>query len=453
MKKTKILLCHSERSEESQTAGLRYFTPFRMTKRRTAFGIVLLAALCTAAVQPGVLPQRNVKRIDSLVDAGLKAGYYPGATVAVGNSRTTLFDACYGWQDHSRSVQVTPDDVYDLASVTKVVATTLAVMRLYDQSLFKLDATLGAVLPEFASTDIGGITMRALLTHTSGLGNISVYSALFRNPAGGALISTRQSEAYPLQVDRAAYLCCNPYADTVFVSAVEVDGYRRAGERCYVNPAVDTIIISKIQANYNSKKAGQYLYSDLNFHLLKLVVEKLACKPFDEFVGGIYAEMQLANTGFRPLQWKTPERIIPTEDDRLMQRGVLRGYTHDEIAAVSDNVGGNAGLFSNAADLSLFCRMILRGGELDGRRILSASTVRLFTTGGTRSLGFARLTSSPAFAGGFGHTGYTGTMIWIDPARDLYMVFLCNRVNPTRTNMGLVTSGLRTKVWEAIVAK
>jgi CubicO group peptidase (beta-lactamase class C family) len=389
------------------------------------------------------------KKLDSLVMSGLKGGYYPGASFATGNRNGISYEKCYGWHDYDRTAAVTEQDVYDLASVTKAVATTLAVMRLHDEQKLSLRDRTGDILPQFDTTTVGGITLRELLMHTSGLGNIFMYRMLHRNPTGGELISRKPSEEFPLLVDRSVYLCIDPQPDTLHLSRTPRAGYRRAGEHCYVNPAVDTVIFNGIVNNFDSLRRGKYLYSDLNFHLLMLICERVSGQPLNEFVAGIYSQMDMENTGYRPLEWKPEGNIIPTENDVLMARGPLRGYTHDEIAAVSGNVGGNAGLFSCAADLSRFCRMLLGGGQLDGRMIISPATIRLFTSG-PRPLGFQYLTSSPMFSGGFGHTGYTGTMIWIDARRNRFMVFLSNRVHPTRTNQLLNTTSLRTKIWEAI---
>ncbi len=395
-------------------------------------------------------PPQALAKADSLMRAGLAAGYYPGASLAVGDSRGVQFEACYGWQDSEHLAKVTPENVYDIASCTKIVATTLAVMKLYDEDRIDLEATVGNLLPQFASTAIARITVRELLMHTSGIGNIMLYSILFRNPDGMPVTSNTCNAAYPTPVDLHTYLSGTACADTSLVVFAPREGYRRAGECCYVNPAVDTLIENRIVAAYKPSGRGKYLYSDLNFHLLKLVVERRAGMSLPDFVTPLYARMGMDHTGYRPLEWTPSGNIIPTEDDRLMQRGLLRGYTHDEIGAVSDNAGGNAGVFSNAADLARFCRMMLGEGCLDGVRILSQRTVRLFTTATPRALGFDRRTGDTPLAGGYGHTGYTGTIMWIDPSKDLFMVFLSNRVNPSRTNRGLVDSSLRTRVWDAV---
>ncbi len=419
-----------------------------MIPRAVIAFIALLA--CNGSSAAG-LPTAQTARIDSIMQAGLKGRYYPGASVAIGDRDGILYEACYGWHDYSHSLPVTPHDVYDLASVTKVAATTLAVMRLCDMGKLTPEMTLGAILPEYRQTVLSDLTLRELLSHTSGLGNFSSWSLLFSNGDGGSMVSPQRSEQYPFEVDKGLYRCLTYRPDTALVCFSPREGWRRAGKRCYINPQVDLLLREKIIASYTPSMRGGRIYSDLNFHLLMLVVEQVAGQRLDQFLMPLYRQMRMSSTGFCPLAWMTPESIIPTENDLLMVRGQLCGYVHDDLAAVCGNVGGNAGLFSTVGDMAIFCRMILCGGEIDGQRVVSEATIELFTS--KKLLGFAPLTSSPAYEGGYGHTGYTGTMIWIDPVRGLYMVFLSNRVHPTRTNTGLQTSSLRTRLWEAIVAE
>lgn len=221
---------------------------------------------------------------------------------------------------------------------------------------------------------------------------------------------------------------------------------------------MDSLVIARIIKSYKAEQRGKYLYTDSNFYILRQIVEVIARQRLDEFTAGLFAEMGMADTGYNPLRWKSPLMIVPTEDDYLMDRGRLVGYVHDDLAAVRDGVEGNAGLFSTAEDLSRFCEMMLNEGRFRGDRIISERTVGLFTSsplqprGIFRGLGFDKRGSSSSLHGGFGHTGYTGTMIWMDPQKDIFMVFLSNRVHPTRLNDGLVTSQLRNKIWSALKA-
>lgn len=389
------------------------------------------------------------------MNVGLKAGYFPGVSIAVGNKNGILYENCYGYRDNAKTEKVTPDDLYDLASVTKVVATTFAVMDLYDNGNIDLNKFVGDYISDYEDTPIAKITITQLLTHTSGLPYFPVYLLLFSNGDGGNLISTREDkEKYPHAVDRACYLCANPVGNPDYVSTSYVAGYRRAGEHTYINPEVDKLIVERIKKSYNASTRGKYNYSDTNFYILRQIVESITSIEFDAYTKELFKKLGMMNTGFKPLEWKSPELVIPTEYDRLMSRGQIRGYVHDDLAAAGGGVEGNAGLFSNASDLSRFCEMLLNDGEFRGRRILSARTVRLFTDsplrpkGVHRGLGFDKRGSTSSLYDGYGHTGYTGTMIWMDDKREIFMVFLSNRVHTTRLNMGLINSNLRAKLWD-----
>ena len=418
--------------------------------------LIVFCSLALLSAHGRQLPEKLERYVDSIMHAGVEKGYYPGASVAIGDRNGILFEKCYGYQDFEKKLPVSSKDVYDLASCTKIVATTLAVMHLYDKGQIDINKRVGDYLDDFRGTVVNGIMLSQLLTHTSGLGNIQLYKILYRNCSDAPLISYRQNEDYPYHVDKSVYLCRKMVADTLFLSDSPREGFRTVCNRLYVNPAIDTLLTGEIVRSYRPNKRGRYLYSDLNFHILKMIVERVTGERLDHYVRPMFDRMEMENTGFKPLEWKDSLHVIPTEYDLLMKRGPLRGYTHDELAAVSDNVGGNAGLFSCASDLSHFCEMMLNRGVYRGTRILSTETVNLFTStllrpkGIYRTLGFDRRAPSSPLYDGFGHTGYTGTMIWMDPRKNLFMVFLSNRVHPSRTNCGLTTSGLRTKLWEKL---
>lgn len=425
-----------------------------MTRYFSALCLLVLLPLFGGARE---LPGSTVRSIDSLMATGLKAGHFPGAAIAVGDKNGILYEQCYGYRDNTKTGAVTPDDIFDLASVTKVVATTFAVMTLYDEQKIDLNRFVGDYIPDYDDTPIAKITISQLLTHTSGLPYFPAYSILFSNADGGGFISTKQDgEKFPYPVDRASYRCANALADPDYVSDTYVEGYRRAGENMYVNPAVDALINARIKKSYNASLRGKYHYSDTNFYILRQIVESITSLRFDVYTKTLFSKLGMYNTGFRPLDWKVPELIIPTEYDYLMCRGQIRGYTHDDLAAVGDNIEGNAGLFSNASDIARFCEMLLNDGEFRGRRVISARTVRLFTDsplrpkGIHRGLGFDKRGATSSLHDGYGHTGYTGTMIWMDDKHGIFMVFLSNRVHPTRLNMGLSNSNLRGKLWDIL---
>lgn len=419
------------------------------------------ACLCFCAVvaKGGGLNRETIRRIDSTVNAGIVHKYFPGAQVAVGNRDGVLFTGYYGYHDYQRQRGVSANDLYDIASCTKIVSTTFAIMVLYDQGRVALGRHVGEYLEEYRGTGAGAVTVSQLLTHTSGFRQLGVWSYILANPAGGNLMSLKRSEEYPLQVDKSSYMCRTVGLCSDYASAIPCDGWRRAGDSLFVNPMIDTLITGEIIRDYNPKLRGTYRYCDTNFYILKLIVERVSGTTLELFSRDLFARLDMERTGYYPLDRYPPEEIVPTENDMFLRRNLLCGYVHDDLAALNGGGGGNAGVFSSAGDLAKFCMMMLGGGKYQGEQIIKGSTVELFTREPAyarnihRALGFDRRPQSSPFSGGYGHTGYTGCIIWIDPGRDLFMVFLSNRVYPTRLNSGLQASGLRTKLWEIITGR
>lgn len=327
---------------------------------------------------------RRLATIDRVVERGIRAGGYPGAAVVVGRRGAAVVEKGFGrlgWTEESAPV-VAQRSIYDLASLTKVVGTTTALMILYDQGKIRLDDPVSRYLPEFAGGGKESVTLRLLLEHRSGL------------PAGRDLwrIAHSPEEA------RAAVLA------TPLVAA-----------------------------------PGQtYEYSDLGADLLGFVVEAASGERLDAFLERrVFAPLGMADTHFRP-DPSLRGRIAPTE--LTPPRGYpLRGEVHDENAFALGGVAGHAGIFSTASDLAVFAQMMLNGGSYGGTRLVADSTVRLFTrrAAGTRALGWDTCAGSYGCgrylsANAFGHTGFTGTSLWIDPDRDMFVILLTNRVYAAR---------------------
>jgi CubicO group peptidase (beta-lactamase class C family) len=326
----------------------------------------------------------RLETIDRIVRRGITAGGYPGASVVVGRRGYSVFEKGYGrlgWT--TGSLPVVPDEsIYDLASLTKVVGTATAAMILYDEGRLELDAPVAKYLPAFSGGTRDLVTVRHLLTHTSGL------------PAGRDLrrLATNPWEARQLVLSTP--LTCRP------------------GD-CQV-------------------------YSDLGADVLGFTIEAITGQGLDAFLEErVFAPLGMNDTHFRP-DAATRDRIAPTEVSP--PRGyALRGEVHDESAWALGGVAGHAGLFSTAADLSLFAQMMLNHGTFNGVRIVSDSAVARFTTrtSGTRALGWDTSDgdgSAGVYMGehAYGHTGFTGTSLWIDPDRDLFVILLTNRVHAAR---------------------
>src|SRR5881227_1316497 len=322
--------------------------------------------------------------IERVVERGIKAGGYPGASVVVGRKGAAVFERGFGklsWSETSTPVDA-QRTIYDVASLTKVVGTTTAIMILYDEKKIGLDDPVVNYIPTFGGGDKDRVTIRQLLTHTSGL------------PAGRDIWRIAQT----------------PLEARALVLSTPLEG----------------------------RPGAQYIYSDLGADVLGLLVEVVSGEPLDKFLSRrVFEPLGMNETMFRPAD-SLRNRIAPTEV--TPPRGYpLRGEVHDENAYALGGVAGHAGLFSTAADLSVFAQMMLNGGSYNGTRIVADSTVKLFTrrAAGTRALGWDTCGghgSCGTYLGpnAYGHTGFTGTSLWIDPDREMFVVLLTNRVHAAR---------------------
>ena len=324
-------------------------------------------------------------RLDSIVRVAIAEGAAPGAAIAVGRHGRVVYLKGYGTLDYTAgSPAVDPTTLYDLASLTKVIATTTAAMILEEAGKLDLNRTVASYVPELDAPDKQAITVRMLLTHSGGL---EAYAPLYRLARGRAeylaQINTRPL-AYP--------------------------------------PGTQTV------------------YSDWDMVLLQAVIERITGMSLDNFADGhVFKPLGMSDTRFRPdtNDKALRRRIAPTTTDSL-RGGPLQGIVHDANAWAMGGVSGHAGLFSTARDLAVFAQMLLDGGTLNGVRIASPQQVARWTSrqglGVSRALGWD--TPAPASSAGryfsprsYGHTGFTGTSIWIDPERGLFVVLLMNRVN------------------------
>lgn len=325
--------------------------------------------------------------LDSLVSSALAEGAAPGATLAVGRFGRLVHLKGYGRLDTAvASAPVDANTIFDMASLTKVIATTTLAMILEEQGLLDLDRTIASYVPGFNAPDKAPITMRMAMTHRGGL---EAFAPLF--------MTFRGREQYLEQINQRP------------LKAV---------------PGTTTI------------------YSDWEMILTQLVLEAITGAPLDRLADEkIFRPLGMTNTRFNP-DSTLKARIAPTEIDTI-RGGLVWGRVHDENADAMGGVAGHAGLFSTAGDVAIFAQMLLNGGQYNGVRIVSPATVARWTApqvrGSSRALGWdtpSAVSSAGHFFSprSFGHTGFTGTSIWIDPTRDLFVILLTNRVNPTREN-------------------
>ena len=370
---------------------------------------LLLAAQGVGAQSPHVSRDRKSlgrTLTDSLrvvLTAAVADRAFPGAYAVVGDSRGVLARVGVGRLDWSKSAKPDDSSVWDLASLTKVVATTTALAQLVESGRVDLDASVQRYVPEWSGGGREAVTIRHLLTHTSGLPAFKPYDTLTQNP--------------------------DSLASLLFSTPLE----RRPGERM--------------------------IYSDIGAFMMGEVIRRVSGETLDGyFERHIARPLRLKDTRFRPpAKWK--KRIAPTEIDTL-RGGLVHGAVHDERAYYLGGIAAHAGLFGSARDLARFATMMLRGGALDGARILKPQTIAQFTAYAdsafsNRGLGWQKPAGNSAWAGqfmssrAFGHTGFTGTSIVIDPELDLYIILLSNRVNPTRNNPRI--TDVRRRVADLVV--
>ena len=349
--------------------------------------LVLIAFLPIKAAALPPLDPAKLRKIDDAVNTAIDEHRLPGAVVWVEHESDHYWKA-YGNRSLAPTDELmTRDTIFDMASVTKVAATTPAVMICYDRGLINLDATVHSYIPEFTGGGKDRITVRQLLTHTSGLpGDVSMTPKWQGTEAAIRLAAAEKLKAAP---------------------------------------------------------GTEFRYSDINFFLLGEIVARVTHEPLNVFCAkAIYKPLKMVDTGFLPDKAKIP-RIAPTQwTDGVM----LRGMVHDPTARAMGGVAGHAGLFSTAPDMARYARMMLNLGELDGVRIIKADTVKLFTSvqsppdiddrrglGWDIDSGYSRLRGSRFPRGGYGHTGWTGIALWIDPFSKTFYVLLSNRVHPNGT--------------------
>ena len=342
--------------------------------------------------------------IDRVLESAIADQAFPGGVVAVGSRGTLAHLSAVGRMTYDTdAAAVAEDTIYDLASLTKVIATTTMAMILVDEGRLRLDSLVQEYLPRFVGANKDKVTVRHLLTHTAG---VDWWAPLYEEIRGA-----------PAYLDRIQ--------------------------------AMDLV----------SEPGSTYLYSDLGLILLGEVLERVAGQPLQEFVEArVFEPLSMVDTGFRPVE-AVRSRVAPTENDPWRGR-LLHGEVHDENAFALGGVAPHAGLFGTASDLARFAQMMLNGGVLEHRRIVSRATIELFTekaglAGSTRALGWDTKSPEKSSAGvlfsprSYGHTGFTGTSMWIDPDRALFVILLTNRVHPTRDNKQIRT--IRPRVADAAV--
>ncbi len=412
------------------------------------------------------IDSKSLAGVDSIALDAIAKQVTPGMQILVAKDGVVFYNKSFGSFTYSNETPVDNRSIYDIASVTKVTATLPSIMRLFDRDSIDLQKSLDSYITFPNGCNKKKLVIKDLLLHQSGLVPwIPFYfytlSTLFPEKP---VISHTSSPEYPYPFNGSAFISKFSIPDPRYYSTkYSFDFPLTVAANIFAKEGMKDSIYSRMNAS-EIKDAGKFKYSDLNFLYLQRVVENITRRGLDEYAdNNFYRHLGMSSTSFLPLRKFEITRIAPTEDDLIFRKQIIQGYVHDQAAAMMGGIAGHAGVFSTANDLAKLMQMYLQKGLYGGERYFSSNTVDLFTTtpngnsGNRRALGFDKPEPqvgkpSPACvsasASSFGHSGFTGTMVWADPENGIVFVFLSNRVYPDATNNRLVEMNIRTNIQE-----
>lgn len=370
----------------------------------------------------------KLDKIDDIVNEAIIQRATPSAVVMVVKDGNVIFNKAYGSHTYDGDIPTQTTDIYDLASVTKIGATTMAAMKLYDENKLDVDAPIGTYLPGLQNTNKRDIPVKDVMLHQAGFVNLDFFSSLKSTDR-----STDSSFFFPMKVVDNYYVRRDFYRDVMWPKMLRSPLPTR----------------------------GKYVYSDISMFMMKEIIEHQSQETLDKFVlNTFYKPLGMRTAGYNPRRRFDKDQIVPTERDTYFRKTLLQGYVHDPGASLVDGIAGHAGLFASANDLAILNQMLLNGGSYGGVQYLKPETVQTFTKSGSqvsrRGYGFDRSNGSSypsSFASPetYGHTGYTGTCVWVDPKEKLVYIFLSNRVYPSAGNK-LNSLRIRPRIQDAIYA-
>jgi len=377
--------------------------------------------------------------IDSIVEDAIKKKALPGCAIMALKDGKIAFEKNYGHYDYANDIPVTGSSVYDLASLTKILCTTVCLMKLTEEGKINIDDSLSSYLPEANGTNKSNVTLRQLLLHEGGmLPFIPFYKETLDSMGMADSIYYCKTRVHPYDV---------MVVPDLFLHRQWLDTFYNR------------------MLNSARTEAGKYVYSDIDFILLGKVIERVTGEKLNDYAERyFYIPMGLGLMRFLPLEHIRYDLMVPTVDEKGFRNQILRGFVHDPGAALMGGVSGHAGLFGNAEDVATMMQMLLNGGEYNGISFLKKSTIDYFTsnqsTNSRRGLGFdkteknnsSRIEPYPCKSSSpltFGHTGFTGTCAWADPEKKMVFVFLSNRTYPEE-NIIFKSLNLRSKLQDAV---
>jgi beta-glucosidase-like glycosyl hydrolase/CubicO group peptidase (beta-lactamase class C family) len=375
----------------------------------------------------GVVNPDALDKLNLFIQRSIADRAFPGCRIIAAKDGNIFYDESFGYLDYDKKKKVDKNTMYDIASMTKILSTNLAVMRLYETGKLDLNKTVGQYLDWTRGTDKANLRIKDMLLHQAGLKSwIPFYKETLES---NSLYKETKGSEHTVEVARNMYL-----------------------QKDYPAKIWETILASPLE------NKGKYVYSDLDFYFLAAIAEKITGKKIDQYCDEqFYKPMGLTSITYRPLTKFSIDNIAPTEDDKLFRQQVIRGYVHDQGAALLGGVAGHAGLFSNAGDVAAIFQMLLNNGTYEGTRYFKESTVKLFTSYNSsisrRGYGFDKSqnnkddggpTGNRASGYTFGHQGFTGTCGWADPGNGVVFIFLSNRVYPSADNGAINKLSVRT---------
>lgn len=383
-----------------------------------------------AAESSGLDIAKMTQKIDAIAAEAIRGQAAPGMVVMAIKDGQVIFDKSYGHHTYAGSQKTKVTDIFDLASVSKIAGTTPVIMHLQEQGVVNLDSTIGHYLWQAKKSNKATTTVRTVLLHEAGF---TPYIPFYRNLKSGD-VQTFASETHQVQLADHAYLRNNFYRDVMWPEMI--------------NSAV--------------KPIGNYVYSDISMYVMKEIAEHETSTAMDQYVQDfLYKPIGMKTAGYNSRNRFAKELIIPTEQDTSFRKVLLEGFVHDQGAAMAGGVAGHAGLFASANDLAIYGQLLLNRGAYGGVQYFKPETIDLFTSNQSaksrRGLGFDRFDPDPkkeypskfANSSVYGHTGYTGTCIWVDPKHQLIYIFLSNRVHPQVTTK-LLDMNIRSRIQDAI---
>jgi len=417
--------------------------PYSISDMKVGHGIKSesISRLSYTLPEAAGINSKTLEKIDAIAREAIELGATPGSHVLVAKDGKVVYEHSNGYLTYENKIPVTDQTIYDLASVTKVSATLQTVMFMQEKGLIDVNKKISVYLPELKNSNKKDFTIKDILTHQAGLWPfLPFWTQTIKDGIQlPEYYSPTRNENYPYSV----------------------------AEGLYANKSMrDSLWSWIIKAKVREKPARtpyNYVYSDMGFYIMQHLAEKILNQPMEDFLEqNLYEPLGAYALGYLPLR-KFPDYLIaPTENDISFRKKLLTGYVHDQGAAMHGGIAGHAGLFGNANDLAKLGQMLLQKGSYGGHRYYKPETIELFTAKqyepSRRGLGWDKPTPSEwngpttLFASNktFGHTGFTGTCIWVDPEFNLVFIYLSNRVHPDMTNNKLLTANIRPRIQEVI---